>query len=389
MSGVRTSGGRSAGACDGCLRRAWLLSRLSGHLEAVRARVLELLELEDEELIYAVGGRHRSAVLREWTVWTSTDARHEAERRDVQLLCGCEVGYPRPLRDLSAPPAVLHLRGDSRSLAAGTALAVVGTRRASPYGMEVAAGLSRGFAQAGLVVVSGMALGIDSAALAAAAPVGGAVVAVLPGGVDRADPPAGRTLHRQLAGSRGGLLISELPVGTAPRRWSFPARNRIIAALGAMTLVVEAGRRSGALLTARLARELGRDVGAVPGRITTPSAAGCHALLSSGATLVDGVEAVLGRLGGLQAARQPAGESRKRLVPGPALRHEERALLEALAATDDVHRAIEVTGLDTAPALAALAQLELEGLVRRSAGGAYTVSTSRSMGAASPYPRLV
>ena len=164
------------------------------------------------------------------------------------------------------------------------AAAIVGTRRASADGVEVARALGRGLAAAGVTVVSGMALGVDSAAHAGALESSGRTVAVLAGGADVPYPPSKARLHQRI-GERG-CVVGELPPGFAALRWCFPARNRIIAALAHMTIVVEAARRSGSLITAEIAADIGRDVGAVPGPVTAWRAAGTNALLRDGATVI-------------------------------------------------------------------------------------------------------
>src|SRR5581483_678724 len=194
-------------------------------------------------------------------------------------------------------PAVLFGRGDPAllgELVPDGAVTIVGTRRPSGYGRELATSLAREVAAAGVGVVSGMALGIDSRAHAGALEAGGFTVAVLGNGVDIAYPASSRQLYAQIA--ERGLVISELPPGTAARRWSFPARNRIMAALSAMTVVVEAREPSGSLITAEFAQELGRQLGAVPGRVGTSSAAGTNGLLRDGAAVIRGAGDVLDAL---------------------------------------------------------------------------------------------
>jgi DNA processing protein len=208
-----------------------------------------------------------------------------------------------------------------------------------------------------------MALGIDIAAHRGALAAEAGTVAVLPAGADRPYPASAQALHRQIR--ERGAVVSELPPGTPVRRWMFPARNRIIAALGQMTIVVEARRESGALLTAGWARRLGRPVGAVPGRATSPLAAGPHELLRSGAELVCGPQDVLDGLFG--AGVRPMPRRAEPLAPGL------EALLGALAEGDGPEAALARAGLDADRGLAALASLELAGRVRREAGGRFSV----------------
>ena len=262
---------------------------------------------------------------------------------------------------------MLHVAGGLErflTLVADEPVAIVGARAATTYGLEIAASLGRGLAGAGLTVVSGMALGIDSAAHEGALNGGHPTVAVLPCGADRAYPRAKRHLHARIRES--GAAISELPAGTRPWRWTFPARNRIIAALAAITIVVEAGERSGALLTAGLARSLGRPVGAVPGRVSSPQSCGPNALLAAGAYVVRGAQDVLDHLFG-------EGVRRARCSERPELAPELRLLLSAIADGYDTASALERAGLPAQQGLAALASLELAGYVRREAGGRFAV----------------
>jgi DNA processing protein len=271
---------------------------------------------------------------------------------------------PPRLGAIHDPPAVLHLRGaGSPDLLARPAVAIVGARACSPYGAQVARMLGRELAAAGVVVVSGLARGIDGEAHRGALDGGGHTVAVLGCGIDRDYPAAHATLAAAIA--ERSLLVSEYEPGVEPAPWRFPARNRIIAGLAAVTVVVEAAERSGALITARVARDLGRDVAAVPGRITSPLAAGTNALLRDGAHVVDGPQAVLDVLFGVGARRaEPVRDGRDlapRLREVLAAVREGRDTVGALVGPDG-----NATGVVTA-----LGELELAGYVRRGAGGAY------------------
>ena len=361
------SDGVIGGACDDCVRRAWLLGRMAGHLESSRARIDAVLGLTDAELIEAIGGRRREQ-LRVELAGVDIDAERERSRNHgIELICRCDPAYPRRLRELDAPPAVLHVSGGAERLAALVAddpVAIVGARAASPYGAAVARSLARGLTRAGVVVLSGMANGIDSAAHAGALDAGGPTVAVLPGPSNRPYPPGRRALHRRLTST--GAAVSELPPGCTVRRWMFPARNRIIAALSAITIVVEAGERSGALVTAGFADALGRPVGAVPGQVTARRAAGPNELLAEGAVLVRGAQDVLDALFG--AGLRTASRSER-----PELDDELARLLDAIAAGHDTAAALVRAGLSPDRGLAALASLELAGYIRREAGGRYAV----------------
>ncbi|HEX8206032.1 MAG TPA: DNA-processing protein DprA, partial [Solirubrobacteraceae bacterium] len=258
-------------------------------------------------------------------------------------------------------------RGGGESVAEDEpTVAIVGMRRASSYGRDVARALARDLAAAGVPVVSGMALGVDSDAHAGALDAGGLTVAVLASGADVPYPPSKRRLYEEIR--RRGLVVSEMPPGFRARKWCFPARNRIIAGLGDLTIVVEAAERSGSLITADLAAKIGREVAAVPGPVTSPGAAGTNALLRDGATLVRNAQDVLDALFGVGNAPPP----RRRTADGldPPL----RLLLDAVAHGRDTVAALAGASPDQAEAaLVGLTELELRGLVRREPGGRYAV----------------
>jgi DNA processing protein len=355
-------------ACEPCLRRAWLIGRLAGHLEPVRTRIGELLALDEEALVAAVGGGRRAELADELGGFDPDRYLRTAETAGVRLLCRCDPRYPRRLRELANAPAVLHVAGELErflGLVAGDPVAVVGARRCSPYGREAGAALARGLASASVTVVSGMALGIDGAAHRGAMDGGPATIAVLPTGADRPYPPSARRLYARIVST--GAAVSELPPGSGAWRWTFTARNRIIAGLSAMTVVVEAANRSGALTTAKVARELGRPVGAVPGRVTSPLSAGPHRLLAAGATLVTGAQEVLDELFGAGIRLVAATGSATRLPP------ELEVLRELIGAGLEAGDAIREAGIDPSEGLASLASLELLGHIRRETGGRYTV----------------
>lgn len=361
--------GPGEAACDACLARAWLLARLGGHLETSRGQIDEALALAPFDLIAAVGGREAERVALEFDRLEVEPLRGAARRAGLETICVCHPEYPAALRELSAPPSVLHVTGGlERALCelARESVAVVGARAASAYGIEVARSLARGLAASGVAVISGMARGVDCAAHAGAleVPGGARTVAVLPGSAGRPYPASMRGLHRRIV--TAGCAISELGPGAEIRRWTFPARNRLIAALARLTVVVEAGARSGSLVTAAIAARLGRAVGAVPGRVTSAQAQGTNELLAGGAVLIRDAQDVLDVLYGAGARTVPP---RRR----PALAPEPEQLLAALAGGRQLDSAIAHSGLDPQAGLAALAELELGGYVRRGAGGRYTV----------------
>ena len=277
--------------------------------------------------------------------------------RGVRFVGRSEPSFPPLLRAIHDPPPGLFVRGtEDVALLSRPAVAIVGARSCSPYGAGVARTLGRELAGAGLVVVSGLARGVDGEAHRGALEAGGATVAVLGCGVDRFYPAVHRELARRILD--GGVVVSEYAPGVEPAPWRFPARNRIVAGLAAATVVVEAREGSGALITADFALEEGREVFAVPGEITSALAAGTNALLRLGATPLTTTADVLEAYG-LEAAEEARPEV------GPVATQLLDRLRESPAAADDLVRA---TGLATSAVAAALAELELAGLVAESAG---------------------
>jgi len=266
-------------------------------------------------------------------------------------------GYPPLLAELHDPPARLHLRGGRSEILALPSVAVVGARSCSPYGAQVARELAGDLAALGVVVVSGLARGIDGEAHRGALAAGGLTVAVLGCGIDRDYPRA----HAQLAGriAESGLIVSEYPPGVEPAPWRFPARNRIVAGLAAATVVVEARERSGALITADFALELGRDVFAVPGEITSGLSRGTNDLIRQGATPLLAADDVL----------EVLGIERGPVTPPTSVSPEAGAVLGFLAAgaasLDEISRS---TGVGSAEVAVALTELELAGLVSQGEG---------------------
>ena len=271
---------------------------------------------------------------------------------EVRWLARTDREYPPLLRSIHDPPPGLFLRGTAGpEVLRRPAVAVVGARSCSPYGAQVARTLGRELGAAGLVVVSGLARGVDGEAHRGALEAGGLTVAVLGCGVDR-DYPAS---HRELAARirERGLVVAEYPPGVEPAPWRFPARNRVIAGLAGATVVVEARERSGALITADLALEEGREVFAVPGEITSALSAGTNDLLRLGAAPLVSAKDVLD-LFGIDATD----------APEPELSAEGHTALDRVrdgpAGVDEL---AQVTGLDAGTLATALTELELAGLV--------------------------
>jgi DNA processing protein len=359
-------------ACDACLRRTALVAALAPHVERARREqrhLRELLALADDELIAAIGGTRRAALRHGQLSFEASVAREELERAGMQAICRHADGYPSRLLVAGDAPAVLHVAGCAERLTvlaqpAAAAVAVVGARRAGREGLEVARGLGRGLAAAGVTVISGMALGIDSAAHAGALEVGGPTLTVLASGADVPYPASERNLYRALV--RTQAVVSEMPPGMRPWRWAFPARNRTIAGLASLTIVVEAAERSGSLITAELAQQLGRSVGAVPGPVTAPRCAGTNALLRDGALVIRDAQDALDEALGIGVATALTGRGTSELQ-SPL-----RTLLCDVENGRDTVAALASTPAEARSALTGLAELELLGFLRRGPGGRYT-----------------
>ena len=285
-------------------------------------------------------------------------------------------GWPSRLEHLGDPPQRLWLAGPL-SPGSGPAVAVVGARRASAVGMDVARELGRGLAGIGATVISGMALGIDGAAHRGALDGGGATIAVLGCGIDVCYPPAHRDLHRRIAA--WGCLVSEDPLGTEPLHWHFPRRNRLIAALCAAVVVVEAGERSGALSTARHAADLGREVLAVPGSVAATSTLGSNRLLRDGATPLLGLDDLLDAVPALRAgSRAVATETATAVSPPPGSTLVSRLLELVAGGPAHPDRLLEELGLDAPGLSRLLTRLELEGALVTLPSGEVTASRAAS-----------
>lgn len=362
-------------ACDCCLRRTALVASLAGHVERARRNhrhISELLALSDERLLSALAGERRGELERRYATFDADDARERIDAAQLQAICCHDPGYPSQLAQSGDAPAVLHVAGDAGRLHAVSredmpAVAIVGARRAGQEGLEIARGLGRGLAAAGVTVVSGMALGIDSAAHAGALEVGGPTLSVLAGGADVPYPASKRSLYRALV--RTQAVISEMPPGFQPFRWCFPARNRTIAGLASLTIVVEATERSGSLITAELAQDLGRAVGAVPGPVMAPRAAGSNALLRDGALVIRHAQDALDEALGIGVATALAGRGSDQL-DGPL-----RELLLRVEDGSDTVEDLANTPEEAQLALAGLSELELLGFLRRGPAGRYVRRT--------------
>ena len=288
------------------------------------------------------------------------------QEQGIDILTESHPGYPRPLREIHDPPGVLFVRG--RILPAdGLAVAIVGTRHATHYGLQTAERLANALAQRGICVVSGLARGIDAAAHRGAMAAGGRTLAVLASGVLNVYPPEHRELADQVAAQ--GALISEAPPHMEPLSGMFPQRNRIISGLSHGTIVVEAAERSGALITARHAMEQGREVFAVPGRVDSRMSHGCHRLIRDGAKLVETVDDILEELGPLVEA-VPGPDGHETHHPAELLLNEmEQQLLDVIGSeSTSIDHLIAQSSLPVPQVLSTLTVLEMRGLIRRLGG---------------------
>lgn len=363
----------SAGACDACLRRSHVIATLAGRIEALlqrpSERIGEILTLSSDQLIEALVPSERTEAARaSIAAFDPESARDAASSAELETLCVHARAYPAALRPLRERPPVLWVRGGVDVLCElldGPSVAIVGSRRPSSYGLEVAEEMARGLSSAGVTVVSGLALGIDAAAhrgaLGATRP---RTIAVLGGGADVVYPRTNRRIYDAIA--RTGVILSESPPGRRPFRWTFPARNRIMAALTAMTVVVEAADPSGSLITAAFAAELGRGVAAVPGRVTAGNAAGSNRLLRDGAAVIRGAGDALDELFGVGGAERLASER-----ADPVISDEEAVVLRAVEDGADVGAIVAEAGLHPGRVRVILGTLEVAGLVRRTGIGSY------------------
>lgn len=356
-----------------------------------------------EDVFYADAGeilltegiaRDQAALLENRDLSAADKILADCQRLGIDLLTMQDAAYPGRLKNIYGPPCLLYVKGRLPVFDEELAVAVVGTRDCTPYGVACAEKLGYGLTCGGAVVVSGLAKGIDAAATRGALRAGGVTVGVVGNGLDIRYPYESGYLYEDVAAA--GALLSEYPPGARPAKAHFPARNRILSGLSAATLVVEAPERSGALITAGTAMEQGREVFAVPGPIDAPASAGCNRLIQDGAGLVTDAWDILegyaerfpDKLRGDRArelpqvlgyqARQKAEEPRP--VPpsvslsGLGLTDDQIALLRALddqepALVDDL---IDATGIPTRRVLSAMTLLELENLVVQHSGKRYT-----------------
>lgn len=343
-------------ACPDCLRRARLLADLAPYIEKRLAGgangepARQLLSLGNEDLASTVAPEVASLLLSRVAAVSADELQSEIARASYWCCCRHDPQFPAALGETPGAPWALFGRGEPLHLARlhpDGAVAIVGSRRATTYGRQVARMLGRDLAGAGLAVISGLGFGIDACAHRGALE-GGVSAAILGCGPDVPYPASHRSLWRRIC--EEGLVISELPLGCAPWRWTFPARNRIVAALAGMTIVVEAAERSGSLAVADLAADFGRAVGAVPGPVNSRGSAGPNALLAGGACLIRDAQDVLDAM---------LGPGVKRACPArPQLDRAQRAVLGALSdGAQSVEEIASDAGLPRAEAEASLSDL--------------------------------
>ena len=288
-----------------------------------------------------------------------------AEKYCASYLALCEPDYPELLRQSPAPPPLICVKG-RKELLAKPSLAVVGARNASAVGMRFTRSIAIELSRAGFVIVSGLARGIDRAAHDASLENG--TIAVVAGGIDHVYPPENEALHHAIG--EHGLIVAEMPPGTAPKAEYFPRRNRVIAGLSLATLVMEAALRSGSLSTARLAAEAGRDVFAVPGSPLDPRCEGTNGLIKDGAHMLTRASDVLGVVQSERLSHAPESAIQFDVVPPDDLRGR---ILELLSASPiDVDELVRETNAAPESVLGLVMEMELAGQLTRHSGGRYS-----------------
>ena len=358
-------------------RAYWVVLNTAAGIGPVRfQRLLEICggargawEATDLELAAAGLERRTITALRRLRQNTTPEAvARRLQQLGIQTLTLLDEEYPANLRQVADPPPVLFIRGKLRPHD-DCAVALVGTRRATEYGRAVAERLAHDLAAAGVTVVSGLAKGVDTVAHKASLHTGGRTIAVEGCGLDQVYPPENASLARQIIERDAGAVVSEFAPGIPPDAVNFPRRNRIISGLSLATIIVEAGEKSGALITADFALEQGRDVLAVPGSILNPNCVGTNQLLKQGATPVTCAEDILATLspqssvlGNIEVAR-----------PLPELNAQEMTVRDALGSEPrHIDELVRVLDMGAGPISATLAMLELKGLARQVGSMLYT-----------------
>ncbi len=343
------------------------LLRAFGHPEAVfdagLSAVASVIGIKPAQSLF--DGRQQEAqqsLIEQTIAWLAEPDHH--------IVTLADSAYPQRLLESADPPSLLYVTGNPAYLNLA-AIGVVGSRNATPQGIENARAFSKVLADAGFSIVSGLALGIDAAAHEGAlrSDTRSGTIAVIGTGIDRVYPASNKKLAHLITGN--GCIVSEFPLGTAATASNFPRRNRLIAGLSQACLVVEAAPASGSLITARLAGELGRDIFAIPGSIHAPQYKGCHSLIKQGAKLVECAQDILEELRP-QTTQSPVDNASSAQPVTNATRPEHAVLLNALshdAATLD--QLIARSGLTADVVLAMLTELSLDGVVTNLPGGRY------------------
>jgi DNA processing protein len=360
------------GICPQCARRTWLLAELGVRLD-FRARDLErfwsLLELPDRDLIEAVGGRRRAELHAGYDTW---EPQQVPADESVESVCLHHPVYPAILREDALAPHTLSVRGGMRRLTDmldEKVVAIVGTRRATDYGMELARELARGLAASGLTVASGLGEGISSAVQAGVLEARARPLSVIAGSLGRCSPAWCAPLYRRIVDK--GCAISELqaPSRSRDRAWWQAASDRTLALLAQLTIVVEAGEHPRELACPRVARTRGREVAAVPGRVSSPASKGTNALLMGSARLIRDTQDALDVLYGVGA--HVAGNPKRER---PALEARLASVLERVGRGQDTVAKLTARGSQAGELALALAELELQGFLLRGDGGRYVPS---------------
>ena len=356
---------------------------------------------EDEILLTEGITRQQAALLADHDLSVANRILAECQQLNISILTLQDAAYPSRLKNIYDPPCLLYYKGRMPAFDEEAAIAVVGTRDCSPYGVACAEKLSYGLASGGALIVTGLAAGVDSAAARGALRAGGIVAGVVGNGLDVAYPYENRYLYEDVAAV--GVLISEYPPGTRPVASHFPVRNRILSGLSLAALVVEAKERSGALITANTALEQGKDVFAVPGPIDADNSVGCNRLIRDGAGLVSEAWDILQEYEARfpDKLRQKESREEPEVLGYQARQKEEPRVVPpslnptdpALGLTDDqicllrllpeeepiqVDDLIELSGIPTRRVLSALTMLEIENYVTQHSGKHYTRAVTLS-----------
>ena len=315
------------------------------------------------------------AIFKKQMFWRAEKEVDAIRRIGCRVLNCNEPDYPQSLLQIYDPPALLYVRGDASILNAPS-ISIVGTRRPTVYGSQVAERMGRELAKRGLVIVSGLARGVDALAHAGTTAVGGRAIGVLETGIDVCYPKENKKLFEKVL--EKGAIISELPTGSHPAPENFPVRNRIIAGMPLGVLIVEGKQYSGSLITARLAMEFGREVFGVPGNVTQEISFAPNQLIKQGAKLVTSAEDVIEELPtpirAVLVQAEALGTEQRNLLAGDGLNPIEKRIYELLSAEDSRHidDLVETTGLNSSEVLATLFDLEMKGIIRQLPGKRFT-----------------